>query len=147
VSGPGITTNLSLDPPSRAQLEEVAKVMGVGLTETVRRSVRTLSGVLIIAEVEAEDIAEKHGEEFAHLYRRIGRDLGWAALMNKRLAIAHAEDGRAGIRVDDHAFFEDFDGTRLLAKVDRAGTSEVFEVKDGRLLLLGHFPAAPAERN
>jgi hypothetical protein len=139
-----VTTNLSLDPISRRQLEDVAKTMSVSMTEAVRRAVRALDGILRIADAEIEEIAEKHGEDFARLYARIGRELGFEALLGKRLAVARSEDGRPGIRLGDHQFYELSDASRVLAKVERGGTAEIFEVRKGRLVPLGVFPAAPA---
>jgi hypothetical protein len=112
-------------------LNEIRKANGWSMGEATRRAIHALFALDQHLGARAEQQEEGAVQR---LLERLRRDVNSGFLVRAApMAKVDFDEGRIGIRVDDLIFAED-DG-RLFARREVAGRVEVYEVKDGRLVL------------
>jgi hypothetical protein len=135
-------TTLMIDQEDRKLLAEVADANDWSTAEATRRAVHALFS--LNAHVRA--MAEHRGGETGRVLEMLIRDVDPALLLHpKPMTAIESEDGAEGIRIDNIVFFAR-DG-QLLAQREVGGQDELYEVHDGRLVLVHPTPASVAALN
>jgi hypothetical protein len=134
--------NVLVTPSHKDLVEKIAKENGWSINATVRKAIREFAGLMIVHAGTAAQM----GDEFGAIHQRLVAEFGAARMVNKRVDQATFDDGKVGLMMDDYAFTLEDDG-RLLATKRFGDHSEVYEVRDGRLVLAAAFPAGDPQMN
>jgi hypothetical protein len=123
-------TTLMLSRDDYALLEKIRKENGWSVGEATRRAIHALFAL----DQHLAARAQQQKGEVRRMLERIRRDVNSGFLVRAApMTKVDFDEGSVGIRVDDLIFAEQDD--RLFARREVAGRVEVYEVKDGRLVL------------
>jgi uncharacterized protein (DUF1778 family) len=146
VPRPGmVQLNVEVTPDERKLVERVAEEQGWTLGETVRRSIVSHAGLLVLHEETAKGMPD----EYAAIWRRLVRELRPEGLVNKQIETVTFEDTsfegeRPGLRIDGFIFYLSAnDSEKLLAVAGEPGAEQYYEVKNGALVA-ERTPFAPS---
>jgi hypothetical protein len=131
-------TSLMLSRDDFELLHEVRRANGWSVREATRRAVHALFAL----DAYLQGRAEQQDGQRRNVLERIRRDVDPGLLLEaKPMKPATTAGGGVGVQVGDNlAFFVEDD--RLLARREINGQIEVYEVLDGRLVLV--YPTGPA---